>query len=70
MNALKLAATDAVPQDRVFWQWMRMPGEIVFAAGALLMAWYFVAQLRVQRGTSEPAPRPGGPALLDRPISD
>jgi nitric oxide reductase subunit B len=38
-----------------FWQWMRMPGDIVFALGALLMAWDFVAKLRAQRGPSEPA---------------
>lgn len=29
----------------VFWQWMRLPGDLVFAAGALLMAWDFVAKL-------------------------
>jgi len=25
----------------LFWQWMRLPGDVVFAAGALLMAWDF-----------------------------
>jgi nitric oxide reductase subunit B len=30
----------------LFWQWMRMPGDIVFALGALLMAWDFVVKLR------------------------
>ncbi len=30
----------------VFWQWMRMPGDIVFALGALLMAWDFLVKLR------------------------
>jgi nitric oxide reductase subunit B len=34
-----------------FWQWMRMPGDIVFAAGALLMSWDFVAKLWQQRRT-------------------
>jgi nitric oxide reductase subunit B len=33
----------------VFWQWMRMPGDLVFAAGALLMAWDFLAKLWNQR---------------------
>lgn len=33
----------------VFWQWMRMPGDIVFAAGALLMAWDFVQKLWTRR---------------------
>ena len=35
-----------------FWQWMRMPGDIVFAVAALLMAWDFVAKLRAQRSAS------------------
>ncbi|WP_329743395.1 nitric-oxide reductase large subunit [Dyella sp. A6] len=35
-----------------FWQWMRMPGDIVFAAGALLMAWDFIAKLWAQRTSS------------------
>ncbi|MGN6515911.1 MAG: nitric-oxide reductase large subunit [Rhizomicrobium sp.] len=25
----------------LFWQWMRLPGDVVFAAGALIMAWDF-----------------------------
>ena len=29
----------------LFWQWMRLPGDIVFAAGALLMAWDFIVKL-------------------------
>jgi nitric oxide reductase subunit B len=29
-----------------FWQWMRFPGDVVFAAGALLMAWDFLLKLR------------------------
>ncbi|WP_246793807.1 nitric-oxide reductase large subunit [Burkholderia perseverans] len=33
----------------LFWQWMRMPGDIVFAAGAVLMAWDFVVKLLDQR---------------------
>jgi nitric oxide reductase subunit B len=33
----------------IFWQWMRMPGDIVFAMGALLMAWDFVVKLLAQR---------------------
>jgi len=33
----------------VFWQWMRMPGDIVFAAGAVLMAWDFLRKLWVRR---------------------
>jgi nitric oxide reductase subunit B len=29
----------------LFWQWMRLPGDVVFAIGALLMAWDFVVKL-------------------------
>lgn len=29
----------------IYWQWMRMPGDIVFALGALLMAWDFIVKL-------------------------
>ena len=36
----------------LFWQWMRMPGDIVFAVGALLMAWDFVRKMWLRRGAS------------------
>jgi nitric oxide reductase subunit B len=26
----------------LLWQWLRLPGDVVFAIGALLMAWDFV----------------------------
>lgn len=52
-----------------FWQWMRMPGDVVFALGALLMAWDFVAKLRMQRG-NQPASNPKGPAPLGQPVPD
>ena len=29
----------------LLWQWMRLPGDVLFAAGALLMAWDFVVKL-------------------------
>ncbi len=31
--------------ETLFWQWMRLPGDVVFAIGALLMAWDFLAKL-------------------------
>ena len=52
-----------------FWQWMRMPGDIVFAIGALLMAWDFIAKLHVSRGTPEPAGGAGGAVPPTRPIA-
>jgi len=30
----------------LLWQWMRLPGDVVFALGALLMAWDFIVKLR------------------------
>jgi nitric oxide reductase subunit B len=30
----------------LYWQWMRLPGDVVFAVGALLMAWDFTIKLR------------------------
>ena len=36
-----------------FWQWMRMPGDVVFSLGALLMAWDFIAKLLAQRNTAK-----------------
>ncbi len=33
----------------VFWQWMRMPGDVVFALGALVMAYDFLRKLWVGR---------------------
>ena len=30
----------------LFWQWMRLPGDVVFAIGALLMAWDFTIKAR------------------------
>ncbi|MEX3840083.1 nitric-oxide reductase large subunit [Paraburkholderia sp. BR10882] len=35
-----------------FWQWMRMPGDIVFAMGALLMAWDFIVKILAQRAAA------------------
>jgi len=29
----------------LIWQWMRLPGDVVFAVGALLMTWDFIAKL-------------------------
>jgi nitric oxide reductase subunit B len=30
----------------LFWQWMRLPGDVVFSIGGLLMAWDFLVKLR------------------------
>jgi nitric oxide reductase subunit B len=30
----------------LFWQWMRLPGDVVFAVAVVLMAWDFLIKLR------------------------
>ena len=42
----------------LFWQWMRMPGDIVFAAGALVMAWDFTGKLLARWRTPTPTAVP------------
>jgi nitric oxide reductase subunit B len=48
----------------LFWQWMRLPGDVLFAIGALLMAWDFITKLAplypgVARRHSRPLERAG-----------
>lgn len=45
-HGLAYARSQAFYDTTLFWQWMRMPGDVVFAAGALLMAWDFLMKLR------------------------
>jgi nitric oxide reductase subunit B len=45
-HGLAFARSQAFYDTTLYWQWMRMPGDIVFAAGALLMAWDFLVKLR------------------------
>lgn len=40
------ARSQAFYNTTTIWQWLRMPGDIVFAIGALLMAWDFIIKLR------------------------
>jgi nitric oxide reductase subunit B len=40
------ARSSAFYDTTLFWQWMRLPGDVVFALGALLMAWDFIVKLR------------------------
>jgi nitric oxide reductase subunit B len=40
------ARSAAFYDTTLFWQWMRFPGDVVFALGALLMAWDFIIKLR------------------------
>jgi nitric oxide reductase subunit B len=39
------ARSVAFYNDTLIWQWLRLPGDVVFAAGALLMAWDFIVKV-------------------------
>ncbi|HWF63898.1 MAG TPA: cbb3-type cytochrome c oxidase subunit I, partial [Rhizomicrobium sp.] len=45
-HGLAYARSQAFYDTTLFWQWMRLPGDVVFALGALLMAWDFIVKLR------------------------
>lgn len=45
-HGLAYARSQQFYDTTIFWQWMRFPGDVVFALGALLMAWDFIVKLR------------------------
>ena len=45
-HGLAYARSSAFYNTTLLWQWMRLPGDVVFALGALLMAWDFIVKLR------------------------
>ena len=45
-HGLAYARSNDFYNTTLFWQWMRLPGDVVFAIGALLMAWDFIVKLR------------------------
>ncbi len=45
-HGLAYARSQTFYDTTLFWQWMRLPGDVVFAAGAVLMAWDFFIKLR------------------------
>jgi nitric oxide reductase subunit B len=45
-HGLAYARSSAFYDTTLVWQWMRLPGDVVFALGALLMAWDFIVKLR------------------------
>jgi nitric oxide reductase subunit B len=45
-RGLAYARSQEFYDTTLLWQWMRFPGDIVFALGALLMAWDFLVKLR------------------------
>jgi nitric oxide reductase subunit B len=48
-HGLAYARSNAFYGKTLLWQWMRLPGDVVFAAAALLMAWDFLAKLAPPR---------------------
>jgi nitric oxide reductase subunit B len=57
-HGLAYARSKAFYDSTRFWQWMRLPGDVVFSVGALLMGWDFLIKLL------HPAPAiSGAPAL-------
>ncbi|MGN6057692.1 MAG: nitric-oxide reductase large subunit [Sphingomicrobium sp.] len=57
-HGLAWARSQAFYDQYLFWQWMRLPGDVVFSFGALLMGWDFLMKLRQPRGTTaEPSGR-------------
>ena len=45
-HGLAYARSQEFYDTTLFWQWMRLPGDVVFALGALLMAWDFLVKSR------------------------
>jgi nitric oxide reductase large subunit len=45
-HGLAYARSVAFDDQTLLWQWMRLPGDVVFALGALLMAWDFAVKGR------------------------
>jgi nitric oxide reductase subunit B len=48
-HGLAWARSQKFYDQYLFWQWMRLPGDVVFSAGTLLMAWDFLVKLRRPR---------------------
>jgi nitric oxide reductase subunit B len=49
-HGLAWARSQAFYDQTLFWQWMRLPGDVVFSFGAILMCWDFLMKLRQPRG--------------------
>ena len=50
------ARSQAFYDQTRFWQWMRLPGDVVFSAGTLVMAWDFLMKLWSTRPNGSRAP--------------
>jgi nitric oxide reductase subunit B len=59
-HGLAYARSAAFYDGTLFWQWMRLPGDVAFAAAALLMAWDFVVKVRALYANIADRPQAGG----------
>ena len=51
-HGLAYARSVTFYETTLFWQWMRLPGDVIFAIGALMMAWDFIMKARPLLPTS------------------
>ena len=58
-HGLAWARSQAFYDQTLFWQWMRLPGDVVFSVGTLIMGWDFIVKLMRPRGE---VPEPREPA--------
>ena len=67
-HGLAYARSNAFYKTTLLWQWMRLPGGVVSAAGTLLMSWDFMVKLMPPRKayTAQPAGGAPTPASLAR----
>jgi nitric oxide reductase subunit B len=54
-HGLAWARSQAFYDQTLFWQWMRLPGDVVFSVGTLIMAWDFLAKLLRKPGAAPEA---------------
>jgi nitric oxide reductase subunit B len=51
-HGLAYARSQAFYDGTLFWQWMRLPGDVVFSIGTLIMVWDFLRKLMRPTGSS------------------
>ncbi len=68
-HGLAYARSQRFYDTTLFWQWMRMPGDVVFALGALLMAWDFLLKLRPLATRPVVSVRPAGISPAQAPAA-
>jgi nitric oxide reductase subunit B len=53
-HGLAYARSNAFYRTTLVWQWLRLPGDVLFALGALLMAWDFIRKFPRQEAHTQP----------------